>query len=88
MCNLAELCGGLAIDSCIPKHLRWIPVGMSVKYLKKAKTDLNCSVVVDTSLLQEGENDVLVDIKDANQETVFTAKIQMLVSKKIVISSV
>ena len=37
MCNMAELAAGLMTDVSIPEGSRWIPMGMNVKYLKKAK---------------------------------------------------
>jgi|GEM_PF-3828651 len=37
MCNMAELAGGLLTDVSIPKGARWIPAGMTVQYLAKAK---------------------------------------------------
>ena len=40
MCNAAELAGGMATDVSIPSGARWIPQGMTVEYLAKAKTDL------------------------------------------------
>jgi len=40
MCNAAELVGGMATEVSTPEGTRWIPEGMSVQYLVKAKTDL------------------------------------------------
>jgi acyl-coenzyme A thioesterase PaaI-like protein len=40
MCNMAELAGGTMTEVTIPATHRWIPTGMTVKYLKKATTDL------------------------------------------------
>ena len=40
MCNMAELASGTMIDVTIPVTHRWIPKGMTVEYLKKAKTSL------------------------------------------------
>ena len=40
MCNMAELAGGLMTEVSLPQDKRWIPSGMTVKYLKKAKTNL------------------------------------------------
>ena len=40
MCNLCEFAGGICMEASIPAHRRWIPVGMTVAYLKKAETDL------------------------------------------------
>jgi hypothetical protein len=40
MCNAAELVAGLITDISIPSSKRWIPVGMTVRYLAMAKKDL------------------------------------------------
>jgi len=40
ICNLCEFAAGICMESSIPKSRRWIPAGMKVSYLKKAKTDL------------------------------------------------
>ena len=37
LCNLAELCAGVMTDASLPRDMRWIPKGMTVSYLKKAK---------------------------------------------------
>ena len=37
LCNLAELTAGLMTDASLPPGMRWIPKGMSVQYLKKAR---------------------------------------------------
>src|SRR5688500_19950659 len=40
MCNMAELAGGTMTEVSIPPTHRWIPKGMTVQYLKLARTDL------------------------------------------------
>ncbi|BBM04266.1 DUF4442 domain-containing protein [Microbulbifer sp. GL-2] len=40
MCNAAELAGGVCLDVSLDRRFRWIPVGMEVKYLKMAKSNL------------------------------------------------
>ena len=35
-CNLAELCAGVGTEVTVPASMRWIPKGMTVRYLKKA----------------------------------------------------
>ncbi len=82
MCNMAELAGGLMTDASIPAGYRWIPAGMTVQYLKKAKTDL--VAISDGSAIdwtQEGNIVVPVDITDTNGEKVFHADITMNVRK-------
>ena len=82
MCNMAELSGGLLTEVSLPDNTRWLPSGMSVQYLKKAKTDL---VAVadgrDINWEEEGDKIVPVEIKDINDEVVFTAQINMNVKK-------
>lgn len=78
MCNMAELAGGLMTDVSVPKGARWIPSGMTVEYLKKAKTDLvaeSHGTAIDWT--QTGEVIVPVDVKDTNGDIVFTARITM-----------
>lgn len=78
MCNAAELAGGMATDVSIPKGARWIPQGMTVQYLAKAKTDLK--VVCDgaeTDFSREGEVVVHVDAFDTEGTKVFCADITM-----------
>lgn len=82
MCNLAELCAGLAIDSAIPKNLRWIPKGMTVEYLKKAETSLIGSCKVLPENIVAGENQVEVNVYDKSDNIVFRAYINMYVSQK------
>ena len=82
MCNMAELSGGLLTEVSLPKGTRWLPSGMSVQYLKKAQTDL--IAIADGRNIDwddEGDKMVPVEIKDINDEVVFTAKITMNVKK-------
>jgi len=82
MCNMAELSGGLLTEVSLPKGRRWLPSGMSVQYLKKAQTDL--IAIADGRNIDwddEGDKMVPVEIKDINDEVVFTAKITMNVKR-------
>lgn len=82
MCNMAELSGGLLTEVSLPKGTRWLPSGMSVQYLKKAQTAL--IAVADGRDIDwdaEGDKMVPVEIKDTNDEVVFTAKITMNVKR-------
>ena len=82
MCTAAELAGGLALDVTIPPELRWIPKGMTVSYLKKAKGTLECTCELNDALIQEGDITVPVVIRNAGKEDVFSADITMHVSRK------
>ncbi|MEA1079862.1 hotdog fold domain-containing protein [Marinobacter qingdaonensis] len=78
MCNAAELVAGLMTDASIPAGSRWIPQGMAVQYLAKAKTGLRA--VADGSDVDwdsPGEKVVPVTLYDESEQAVFTAAITM-----------
>ncbi|MHC8287427.1 hotdog fold domain-containing protein [Pseudomonas sp. XS1P51] len=78
LCNAAELAAGMMTDVSIPEGARWIPKGMTVEYLAKAKTDV--TAVADGSAVDwttEGDKIVPVDIHDVEGKKVFTARITM-----------
>lgn len=78
MCNMAELAGGLMTDVSIPAGARWIPVGMTVEYRKKAGTDLT-AIADGNSIDWTSHGDVVVPVTvtDIAQNVVFTATITM-----------
>ncbi len=83
MCNLAELAGGTMVEASLPKHMRWIPRGMSVAYKKIARTDLTASCEIPLDRLDvPGDCPVEVTVKDMNDQIVFTAEIAMYLSLK------
>ncbi|MGF6110405.1 DUF4442 domain-containing protein [Pseudomonas sp. ADAK2] len=78
MCNAAELAAGTMTNVSIPEGARWIPKGMTVEYLAKAKTNVTAVAngeAVDWST--EGDKIVPVDVHDAEGKKVFTARITM-----------
>ena len=78
MCNAAELAGGMMTDVSISKDARWIPKGMTVSYVKKARTDLRAVAQgegIDWTI--SGDIKVPVELLDTNDEVVFTADITM-----------
>tara|TARA_R110002167_G_scaffold79570_1_gene219395 strand:- start:579 stop:1019 length:441 start_codon:yes stop_codon:yes gene_type:complete len=78
MCNAAELAAGMTTDVSIPKGARWIPQGMTVEYIAKAKTDLK--VICDGSNIdfsQPGKIIVPVAAFDTEDTKCFTADITM-----------
>ena len=83
MCNLCEFAAGICMEASIPKHRRWIPVGMKVAYLKKAETNL--TAICD---LGEPEWDTIgnqicfVSVRNYADVEVMTAYIDMKVSDK------
>lgn len=84
LCNMAEMAGGLATDATIPAGTRWIPKGMSVRYLKKAVGVLRATALVpsiaDAALAQDLH--ALVEVRDAAGDVVFDADINMWVSPR------
>lgn len=78
MCNLAELVAGTLTDATIPEGTRWIPKGMTVQYLAKAKTDIRgvaTSEGIDFS--EPGDKVIRVDVFDTANTIVFHADITM-----------
>lgn len=78
LCNAAELAAGTMTTVSIPEGRQWIPVGMTVQYLAKAKTDIR--VVADGANVawdNTGDIEVPVDAFDTEGKRVFTARITM-----------
>ncbi|MFA0809914.1 hotdog fold domain-containing protein [Microbulbifer epialgicus] len=83
MCNAAELAGGVCLDVSLDRRFRWIPVGMEVKYLKMAKTDLRAACEYpDFESIRAGDVVMPVGVFDRNGEEVFHADITMRVSQR------
>jgi acyl-coenzyme A thioesterase PaaI-like protein len=84
LCNMAELAGGLATDATIPDAMRWIPKGMTVRYLKKATGPMTATArVPDIAAAASGsEAHVKVEVRDDTGEAVFDADITMWISPR------
>ena len=84
MCNAAELAAGMATEAGIPASMRWIPKGMSVRYLKKALGELRASARIpeirDPSAAQDLH--VIVEVRNVADELVFDADITMWVTPR------
>ena len=84
MCNAAELAGGMATEVTIPASMRWIPKGMSVRYLKKAFGVLHATARVEA--IPDGsasqEHHAFIEVRNAADEVVFDAEITMWVSPR------
>ena len=84
MCNAAELAGGMVTEVTIPDSMRWIPKGMSVRYLKKALGVLHATArvgtVSDTSVAQDLH--AIVEVRNAADQIVFDADITMWLSPR------
>jgi len=83
MCNVSELAAGTMLEASIPKTMRWIPKGMTVSYLKIAKTDLKAVCKISNSDLEKtGDFPITVNVFDEDGQTVFSAVINMYLSSK------
>lgn len=85
LCNLAEFVGGLTCDASIPASMRWIPRGMTVEYLRKARGTMRAVAVPAFEPHEAAEGyelpvDVIITAPDG--ETVFRARIAMWVSPR------
>jgi len=81
--NLCELAAGTLIEASLPKHLRWIPKGMTISYLKKAATDLRavCEIAAPEQI-QPGDLGMHVNVYDRNNVVVVSAVITMWISAR------
>ena len=87
VCNLVELAMGLVAESTIPKHLRWLPKGMDVNYLKKATGKLTATTDINPETFftlekYPGEVKVPVSVKDDDGLLVTTAEVRLWISLK------
>lgn len=83
LCNLAELTAGVVTDASLPKGMRWIPKGMSVLYLKKARGTLRGVATPDFPPVTSDKGydlPVTVGVFDSAGEQVFSAHIDMWLS--------
>jgi acyl-coenzyme A thioesterase PaaI-like protein len=83
LCNLAELTAGVMTDASLPPGMRWIPKGMAVQYLKKAKGRMRGVATPTIPLVASAsgyELPVNVDVFDPAGERVFNAEIRMWLS--------
>ena len=83
LCNLAELGAGLITDASLPRSMRWIPKGMTVRYLKKASGTMSgCARPEIPIVVADAGYDlpVLVEVRDAGGDIVFDARISMWLS--------
>jgi hypothetical protein len=72
-------------DASLPDGMRWIPKGMTVQYLKKARGTLRAIATPTIPLVASEtpyELPVNVDVFDTSGERVFNAQIRMWISAK------
>ncbi len=78
VCNLIELVAGLATDASLPNSMRWLPKGMTVSYLRKARGRLTAMASVPDVRVGESQDLVVaVDVRNEADETVVRATVTM-----------
>ncbi len=84
LCNLAEYTMGAVAEATVPTTHRWVPKGMSVEYLAKARGRMNATAVLalPEPLGDKQEVPVRIAVSDPGGETVFTAEIRIWVTAK------
>lgn len=82
ICNALEMAMGVMAEASVPKHLRWLPKGMSVDYVAKAGSDMLAEAKVDAQDWQVGDMIVLVTCKDTDGNVVVEGKIKLWITEK------
>jgi|TARA_R110000823_G_scaffold315680_2_gene449631 acyl-coenzyme A thioesterase PaaI-like protein len=88
LCNLAEIAGGVVSEASMPAGMRWIPAGMTVRYLGSAKGVLRGYASMRKIVPGEkGVVPVKVEVKNEVGNIVFDAEISMHISPKKSVSA-
>lgn len=84
LANLMELCGSLAVQLAIPATARWIPAGLDIRYLRKARTDLTavCHFTPPSDWQRKQDWPVTITVHDAQGEAVADAVLHMRIGPK------
>lgn len=85
ICNLAEAAMGIAAEATLPSSHRWLPKTMTVRYLKKAETDMRAVATIDPATVYGPAGfdlPVNVDVFDTEGQKVFDAVITIWVTAK------
>ena len=85
LCNLAELSAGVMTEASLPASMRWIPKGMTVEYLKKARGTMHAVATPDVPIVEATTGydlPVTVSVRDPQGDEVFRARIMMWLSPK------
>jgi len=85
LCNLAELCAGMMAEASLPPSMRWIPKGMTVEYLKKARGTMHAVATPDFPIVESATGydlPITVTVHDPHGEEVFRAHIVMWLTPK------
>lgn len=73
---------GLVAEASIPPHLRWLPKGMQIDYLKKCVGELTATANIPDNFFElpnyPGDVYVPVDVKNTEGVVVTSAKVSKL----------
>ncbi|MCP5014488.1 MAG: DUF4442 domain-containing protein [Ketobacter sp.] len=82
ICNLLEMAMGTCAEASVPKHLRWIPKGMTVDYTAKAGTDITGTAEINPEDWKPGDLDVKVTACTTDGTPVVVGVIKLWISEK------
>lgn len=83
MANLAELTGSLCVMTSIPASARWIPNALELRYLRKARGDLQASCAfTPPDWRRQQDLSVPIELTDAHGESVATARLGVRIGPK------
>ncbi|WP_229144329.1 hotdog fold domain-containing protein [Alcanivorax sp. 1008] len=82
ICNGLEMAMGAVAEASIPKHLRWIPKGMDVRYTAKATTDIRITAEANPEDWKPGDLPVTVKAFRDDGTVVVEGTIMLYVSEK------
>ncbi|WP_144395426.1 hotdog fold domain-containing protein [Pleionea sediminis] len=82
ICNGLEMAMGVMAEASVPKHLRWIPKGMTVNYTAKANSDIRCIAKVNPEDWKPGDMLVPVQALDINDTVVVEGHIKLWITEK------
>ncbi len=81
--NLCEIAAGTMTEVSVPPGMRWIPKGMTIRYLAKAESGVTATAALPAISAGESHDAVVaVDVHDRDGNTVVHADITMYVSPK------
>ncbi|RUO58985.1 hotdog fold domain-containing protein [Pseudidiomarina insulisalsae] len=82
LCNGLEMAMGALAEATVPKHLRWIPKGMSVNYTAKADSDIRITAETPNHAWQPGDLPVQVKGYRNDGTLVISGEIVIYISEK------
>jgi acyl-coenzyme A thioesterase PaaI-like protein len=86
LCNLAELTAGVLAEACLPTSMRWIPKGMEVEYLARAKGRMRAEAqpaIAPVASSSAYELPIRVTVRDRDDNEVFRARVRMWITPRL-----